>query len=151
MTVKTYSIDEKLAEKFKNQTPKQETSNVLENLMRDYLDETPDRDIQLDLTKTNLNDNQQRLLEEMVERNISNSNKQRINRICRQKNIYKDSKYVGQALKAIDKDENIPYTLINGKVEPEDVKCNCGSKAPFKVLLKNNKECPECNAQIVEV
>jgi len=151
MAIKTYSINEEIAEKFKEETPRQQTSNVLENLMREYIDETPDRNIQLDMTRTNLNDNQQRLLEEMIERNVNSVNKQYINRICREKNIYKDSKYVGQAIKAIVKDDNIPYKLLNGKVEPEDVRCSCDCATAFNVLLENDRKCLKCEAEIVEV
>lgn len=151
MAVKTYSIDDKVAEDFKENTPKQETSNVLEELMQDYLDSSPERNIQLDLKKTGLNDNQQRLLEEMIEDNFSSKSLQAVTNLSRSKNIYNDSKYVGEALKAMDKSDLIPYSTNDGKVYPEDVECECGSRVSFNVLVSNDCKCLGCENKIVQV
>lgn len=151
MVVKTYSVDKEVAEKFKKNTPRQETSNILENLMREYLDEAPDIDIQLDLTSTELNDNQQKILNMMVEENISNKNSKALFRMSKSRGIYKESKYFGQALKTIVKNQNIPYTRDGDKIEPEEVECSCGANVSLKAVLGNDCKCIGCGAKIVKI
>jgi len=151
MAIKTYSINEDVAEKFKQQTPEQETSNVLQQLMEDYINETPSRDIQIDLKKTGLTRKQQRLLDLIVEENRKKIGTTKLYEKARSSNIYGSSHHFGNGLKAIVKSDSIPYTRDGDKIVPERVECGCGSAATLNVLIGNTGECLKCGKTIVRL
>ena len=152
MTVKTYSLDEEVAEKFKQETPQQETSKVLEQLMRDYVDDAPEKDIQVDLQKLSLSDSQQELLDAMVERNITEKTTNSMFGMARKKSIYGRSHHFSEGLGSLVKNDEVPYTKnSNGKIIPEEVECSCESSFYLNVLIDNDCKCLDCDKVIVRL
>jgi len=149
MGVYTFSLNDETAKKFKNETPKQETSAVLEQLMKDYLDEQPEKEIILDLKKLNLSDSQQQLLDMLIEEKISKKNTNNLFSACRKKNIYGRSHHFGEGLSSIVNNEEIPYKLENDVIISKDVDCSCGSSQAFVALVKNDFSCFNCGKKIV--
>lgn len=152
MGVHTYSIDDKVATRFKDKTPEQETSSVLEQLMRDYLDESPKQDIQLDLTKNHLSKSQQNLLELMIEKNIHGRSTQSLMAAARRNDIYSRSHHFGEGLRAVIESESNPYIRgDNGDIKSGTIKCSCGASNPFHMVVGKDGECPKCGKKIVRM
>jgi len=151
MGVHTFSLDDGIAQKFKNETPQQETSACLEQLMRDYLDEMPEQDIIFDINSLRLSNSQQELLELLVDKNINGRSTNALFSLCKSRSIYGRSHHFGEGLKSIVQSDKIPYIRKNDKIYADEIECSCGSSQSFAVVLKNNKECPNCDRKIVEV
>ncbi len=107
MAIKTYSIDDDIADKFAEQTPEQETSSVLEQLMRDYLDEQPDQEIVSDLKNTGLSDSQEDMVHAMVKDNVSRIGSQQLFSKAKKYSVYGSSHHFGSRMKAIVNNEDI--------------------------------------------
>lgn len=151
MGVHTFSLDDDVAQNFKNKTPKQETSAVIEQLMRDYLDEAPEKEILFDLSKLRLSDSQQQLLELLIKKNVNGRPTNALFNLCKSRSIYGRSHHFGEGLKSIVQNDEIPYRREGDKIYADEIECSCGSSQSFAVVLKNNKECPSCDRKIIEV
>lgn len=151
MAVKTYSIDNNIAEKFKDETPEQETSKVLEQLMRDYLDEAPDKEIVLNLRKTRLSKSQQELLEMMIRRNIHGRTTNSLFNLSRKNDIYGRSHHFGEGLKSIISSDKVPYYIDDDEIKADTVECVCEARQPFKMVVENQGECANCGKKFVEL
>lgn len=152
MTIKTYSIDEKVAEKFADQTPEQETSAVLEQLMRDHLEEQPDTEITLDLKNTGLSDKQEELLHAMVKDNVSKIGRNQLFGKARKYNIYGRSHHFGKAVSSIVNSDELPYIIEDDDVLTENVECGgCSQRFPINVLVDNEGVCPKCDTKTVRL
>lgn len=150
MGVHTFSLDDSVAQNFKNQTPPQETSAVIEQLMRDYLDEEPEKEIIFNKESLRLSDSQQELVELLIEKNVNGKSTNALFGLCRGKGIYGRSHHFGEGLKSIVQNEEIPYRRKDDKIYADEIKCGCGSKQSFALVLKNDKKCLNCDKQIVE-
>jgi len=150
MAVKTYSIDKNTAEKFKEQTPEQETSKVLENLMKEYIEGSPEQKIVLDVSKNRLTDSQNELLEMFIDNNLSSKSTQSAFQNARGRNIYSRSHHFGKAMKAIS-NSKMPYSTENGKVVTEKVECDCGASFYFNIYVAQDGFCPNCEKKAVRL
>jgi len=151
MAIKTYSIDKDIAKKFKDQTPEQETSNVLEQLMRDYIDEQPDQEIVLDLVNTGLSDSKQELLEAMIDENINRKGNQPLFGLARSQNIYGRSHHFGKGLKSIVTSDEIPYTREGDKIVSDTLQCSCNARFPINLFIDEGGDCPSCGKKAVRL
>lgn len=152
MAIKTYSIDDEIADKFAEQTPEQETSAVLEQLMRDYLDENPDQDIVLDLKNTGLTDSQEEMVHAMVKDNVSSIGSTQLFSKAKKYNVYGRSHHFGDGISAIVSSEKIPYSKEDDKFVSENVPCGgCGQGFPINVLVDNDGVCPKCDTKTVRL
>lgn len=150
MGIHTYSLDDEVARKFKEETPSQETSKVLEHLMKEYLDEAPDQNIQVDLQKISLSDAQRDFLEALVDRNIKQKTTNSLLHLAKKRGIYGRSHHFGEGLSTIVEHSEIPYVRSsNGKIVTDEVTCSCGASSYFHILVDNDMKCPGCEKVIV--
>jgi DNA-directed RNA polymerase subunit RPC12/RpoP len=152
MVVKTYSIDEDVAEDFKHKTPAQETSAVLEQLMREYIGDTEDVELALDLNKTNLNEKQTKLLKELLLHNKPKVSRSEFFKLAKKNNIYTESRWFKHAAKKIVASDKIPVEKNGAKFELEKIDCpNCGFDNYTDILVQENGKCDECGAKILKL
>lgn len=154
MGIKTYSIEDEIAKKFKEQTPARETSKVLENLMKEYLDEKPDSELEhktlfedLELTRK-----QNMLLDFLITKDFSEGTKVvKIFKSAQDEGIYSRKHHFKEAIKVLSKNEKIPYKLENNKLTKLDVNCVCGTTWPISGLRKTGGECKKCDRKLVDL
>jgi hypothetical protein len=152
MGIHTYSLDDEVAKRFKNQTPSQEASKVLEQLIRDYLDDKPEKNIQIDLNSLSLSDSQRELLDAMVDRNFSEKTTNSLFNLAKKHGIYGRSHHFGEGMKSLIQNDEIPYTRNkNGNIVADEVDCDCGASFYFNTLVGNESKCPNCGQVILEL
>lgn len=151
MGVHTFSIDDEIAQKFKEQTPSQETSNVVEQMMRDYLDETPDQDIQLDFNNLGLSQSQEELVQLFAEKNVKKKTTNAVFDLAKKNGIYGRSHHFGEAMESISNNKDIPYAVRNEKLISEAVECSCGARMQINVVIDNDCRCFQCDTKIVRL
>lgn len=157
MAIRTYSIDEEIAEKFKNQTPKQKTSQELEKLMADYIDQDaskkrkPIKILDRDLVSKRRRD----LVEAMTENGWFYRGTSKIMKKCRSEGLYqgKTAKHhFREAKKFLIRSDAVPIGKKGGKLVPEEFDCmddGCEARLTLPALDSNDLMCPECGRRYV--
>lgn len=153
MAIQTYSIDEEIAQKFKNQTPERKTSARLEELMADYIQEDSQKlreDVKL-LDRDKVTPKRRQLFKKILEKDLDNLPDSKI-----RKALHKHSLYTGdsgkhhyrEAVKFMIREDDVPLTKdYGGNLVFESKECmdeDCDSEFSVKVLKKNDMECPAC-------
>lgn len=150
--IKTYSLDKEIAEKFSEQTPKQKTSQELEKLMADYIDEDMqdkkqpikflDRDV--------VSDKRRKLVETIVEKDYWRKTGPQIFKKLKSQGEYQGdsgSYHFKQAIKFLETLDGSGVVREKRKIVPEQFICRedgCDAKISLKVLSKNDMVCPKC-------
>ena len=150
-TIKTYSLDAEIAENFKEQTESGKTSQKLEELMAEYLDEDMEQNLSpIKMPCQDLTKNRKKLLKTMVEEDLFKIKRSKVFKKVRSEGLYSGdsgSYHFKQAMKALINDRNIPVELKNDKIVPRPFTCmndGCDRKIVLSQLQKNSLECWGC-------
>ena len=150
--IKTYSIDEQIAQKFSEQTPQQETSKELEKLMADYIDEDlePKKEPVKVLDRNVVSDKRRKLVEIIVKEDYWKKTGPQVFKKLKSKGRYQGdsgSYHFKEALKFLEKLEGSGIKREKRKIVPKQFNCKeegCKAIISLKNLNKNNMECPKC-------
>jgi len=157
MAIRTYSINEEIAEKFKNQTPKQKTSQELEKLMAEYIDEDASRKeepikiLDRDLVSKRRRD----LVKAMVDNSWFYRSAPEIMKKCRSEGLYqgKTAKHhFREAKNFLIRSDEVPIEKKGGKLVPEEFDCmndGCEARLTLPALDSKDLMCPECGRRYV--
>jgi len=157
MAIRTYSIDEEIAEKFKNQTPKQKTSQELEKLMADYIDEDaskkkePIKILDRDLVSKRRRD----LVKAMTENGWFCKTGSQIMKKCRSEGLYqgKTAKHhFSEAKKFLVNCDEVPIVREGSKLVGEKFTCkddDCDALTSLPGLEYNDMRCEVCGRRYV--
>lgn len=157
MAIRTYSIDEEIAEKFKNQTPKQKTSQELEKLMAEYIDENasekkePIKILDRDLVSKRRRD----LVKAMTENGWFYRTGSQIMKKCRSEGLYQGKTaqhHFREARKFLLNCDEVPIVREGSKLIPDEFICRedgCEAYITLPALDSNDMECPKCGRRYV--
>jgi len=157
-TTKTYTIDIDIAQKFKDQTPPRKTSQKLEELMKQHLEESG-LDLEDNIEETenfenpidlkHLTDKQKKLFYTIYENNYFGKNKAAIQKKAVNKHgVYSRTRNFKEGIKALTKSEDVPLTFKSSKVVSDKVRCpRCEIKHHLAVLSNNDGVCPSCERE----
>lgn len=147
---RTYSIDNKIAEKFEEQTPSRKTSHKLEELMAEYIDEeasveTPQQKLP-DLTPA-----QEQLLDTIHEYDLYKSPLPKINKMVQgEKGVYSSKKRFKNGINSLA--AKYPLRIEKGDLKPNQVECeSCDASQPFSLLVKEGGNCGNCGDKIFKL
>lgn len=156
MAIQTYSIDKDIAEKFKNQTPKQKTSQKLEELMADYLDESvEDKKQPIKILDRNVvTKKRRRLVEMIVEHEWFRKTGPQVFQKAKSKGLYQGDSakhHFKEAKKFISRYDECPISY-GSKFKAETFECrnlDCPSELTLLGLKGNDYQCPKCGRRYV--
>jgi hypothetical protein len=150
--IKTYSIDKEIAEKFTEQTPDQKTSQELENLMAEYIDEDlEERKQPIKLLDPNVvTQARQKLVKQLIEQDLFGKKKATVLNKMKSAGAYTgdSGKYhFKNAVKFLSKLDDAPITTEKGKIVAEPFECRdeeCEANLTLPGVAKNEMKCPKC-------
>lgn len=152
-TLKTYSIDKKVAQAFTDQTPKQKTSQKLEDLMREHIDQDLDQTKKpVKHTDPNIvSDQRKKLLEIIIEEDLWFKSLPQVRNRLKSKGMYSGGAgkhHFKQALKFLSNLDDSGVVKDDQQVKPEKFECrddSCSCKLLDLVRLSDNDfNCPAC-------
>jgi len=157
MAIQTYSIDKEIAEKFKQQTPDRKTSQKLEELMADYIDEdVSDRKQPIKILDRDVVTRKRRqLVKHITENDWFNKTGPQILNKCRSTGLYQGDSaahHFKQAKKFLLRFDGAPLTSENNKIVPEEFICmndGCDASLYLTVLADNDMQCRTCGRRYV--
>jgi len=136
------TLPEDLWKKAKKHYGSRETSEAIENLIREDLPNTERKKSVKIGDVSNLTAPRKQLLQRLIEIGNFPYSKVRITKIAELNGIYTSSKYVKKAVDVFNKNHQIPFTMSDGRLDWKEVKCDCGAK----VYPNASDECPNCGA-----
>lgn len=122
---------------------------MLQQLMEEYIEESANKEIVLDLKSLKLSDAQQDLLNLLIEKNVNRKSKTALFSACRGKGIYSRSHHFGEGLSSLVQNKDVPYRIKDEKVVPEQVSCSCEASISFSALVDRDFKCVGCDKRIV--
>lgn len=152
-TVKTYSLDSDIAEKFAEQTPSRKTSEKLEELMADYIDEEAEKDPVFELWDKDLMSKKRNKFCNLILESLDGRQaviKSKLTKKARNAGIYSQKSHIKDAIKFMIRSEEIPLRSEGRKLIDEDFLCRadeCTSVLTPSMLMKQGRECPKCGAE----
>lgn len=156
MTIQTYNIDEKIAEKFKEQTPSQKTSKKLQELMNEYIEDNEKEINQITIQLYDVNivsKKRRKLVKAITQRDLFNSKPPLIYISVKSNGLYRGSTgkhHFKEAIKFLNIYSDSFVKKENGKLIAENFECknaDCSARISLKNLDKNNMKCPNCQSQ----
>jgi len=154
MAIRTYSIDDQTAEEFKEQTPDRKTSEILQNLMEEYLGDQKHQDLEHETLFENvkLTQKQNALLDFLITKDFKQGKKlAAIFQECKNEGIYSRKHHFKEAIKNLSNNDRIPYDVEGSKLTKLKVNCICGASWPISGLQKSAGVCTQCDRKIVDL
>lgn len=149
-TIKTYSLNAEIAEKFDEQTSSGKTSQKVEELMADFIDQDMEENLEpLKIPGQDLTKKRKKLLKIIVEEDYFKKTRPQICKKVRKEGVYtgdSGSYHFRQAIKALIHDESVPVELKNDKLVPTAFNCmneGCERDIVLNVLARDY-ECSSC-------
>lgn len=99
------------------------------------------------LTDLGLTTKQERLLDRLIEDDRKAISRPDIGQLVRKHSIYSRKDHIKNAVKAIDRNRNVPFEIQGGKMVESEIRCgsdDCDATFTLTVLDKTEMECPNC-------
>ena len=158
MGVHTFSIDDNIKQKFKQNTPERKTSQELQKLMEEYL---KNKEVEIEETKSqdlgfenpidirHLTDKQKKLFYCIYRNNYFGKNKASIQKKAVNKHgVYSRTRSYKEGIQALAKSDDVPIAFKGSDVIAQDFECpKCGSSTNLSEVIDYNGECFWCDGE----
>lgn len=143
-----------LWEQFKKKAQKEDKdlSEVINGFLREYTGEeiTGDRGKPF-LNHSELSDKRKKIVRLLVKNGVDSISQQSFYGFVRKHNIYDRNDYITKAMKAISKEEAVPYKVDGDRIEAREFECYCGAKLNIKIMTKKDGNCPSCQTNLINL
>lgn len=138
------TLPEELWKKAKNQYGERKTSDKVEKLIAEDLDDAEYQKTRKLLDLNALSEKRKQFLLKLIEKDNFPYSPRDQGRIARNNGIYTSSTYVKKAAKVFDNNDNVPIKKEGKKLVNDKLICECDASLYLKQLKKNDWVCRKC-------
>ena len=100
------------------------------------------------LDNTGLTAKQERFLDALIEDDRKAFNRPDLGRFARKHGIYSRKDHIKNAVKAIHRNQKVPFEIKNGEMVESQIYCRkCDASFNLTILDKNDMKCPKCRQE----